>query len=182
MRCPERQQLIIIGVVFFVVAGFGAGSFYPLSRASTKLKSARAAQETAAVKVDHYRTMLPALREQATRLESSTSAFDIRIPERREFADLWEQIADVMNRYHLKGQIVQPGGEIAGDDINCIPISIQCSGSMSQIFDMLNSLSSFERMIRLEKLDIVNDSEFSGEVNLTAEAIVYYGNVSARNI
>ena len=182
MRCPERQQLIIIGVAFFVVAGFGAGRFYPLSRASTKLKSARAAQEIATVKVDQYRTMLPALREQAMRLESATSAFAIRIPESRQFADLWEQIADVMNRYRLKDQIVQPGSEIAGDDINCIPISIQCSGSMSQIFDMLNSLSSFERMIRLEKLDIVNDSEFSGDVKLTAEAIVYYSNASARNI
>lgn len=168
-------------MVFLVVAGFGVGGFYPLSRASTKLKSARAAQETATVKVDHYRTMLPSLREQATRLESATSAFDIRIPQSRQFADLWEQIADVMNRHQLKDQIVQPGNEIAGDDINCIPISIQCSGSMSQIFDMLNSLSSFERMIHLGKLDIVNDSKFSGDVRLTAEANVYYSNALARN-
>jgi Tfp pilus assembly protein PilO len=182
MRCPERQQLIIIGAAVLIVSGFGAGRFYPLSRASAKVKSARASQEIAALKADQYRTMLPALGERAELLKSATWEFDIRIPESRQFADLWEQIADVMNRHDLKGQIVQPGSEIAGEDINCIPITIECSGSMSQIFDMLKSLGSFERMIRLEKLDIVNDGEFSGEVKLTAEAKVYYRNAGAKNI
>ena len=53
---------------------------------------------------------------------------------------------------------------------------------MSQIFDMLKSLSSFERTIRVEELDLVNDAKFSGVLNLTAKANVYYRILTDKSI
>jgi Tfp pilus assembly protein PilO len=94
----------------------------------------------------------------------------------RDFAGLWQQIAEVMNKHNLKDQIVQPGTEIHGQTLNCIPISMKCSGSLDQIFGFFQSLNDFERLIRVEQIKILNDSDFAGQLELDVKASVYYRN------
>ena len=107
-------------------------------------------------------------------MRSVAGDFDRKIPKNRNFADLWDQIAKVMNRHNLQEQLVQPGTEIKGDELNCIPISIQCTGSHSQIFEFFKSLQKFDRLIRVESVTLTNDSDFTGRVKMDADANVYY--------
>lgn len=181
MKLPERQQLIIVAIAMAIICGFGAGRLYPLSRESLELKKIRASQEVESAKVDQYGAMLPAFRQRVQELEEETADFDVRIPGDRRFADLWQRMADVMNRHNLTDQIVQPGGEIVGERVNRIPIKIQCTGTVSQIFAMLGSLDEFERTIRIEKLELSSDDEFSGQVKLDAQANVYYHHAVNKN-
>ena len=107
-------------------------------------------------------------------MAQSLANYDKRIPENREFALLWRQIADVMNEHDLKDQLVQPAVEIPGAELNCIPITIRCSGRMEQIFEFLKSMEKFERVIRIEHFKLENDVDLRGWLRMNAEANVYY--------
>lgn len=174
MKRVEKQQLIIFGTAVAVILGFGGFWFYPLAGKSMDIKKMRAVQQESASQVAQYNALLPGLRKQVEQLTEETAAFQVRIPDNQQFADLWHQIADVMATHNLEDQIVEPGTEIVGESINCIPLTIKCSGTLSQIFDMLQSLDSFERTMSLDKVELVNDRDYSGKIQLISSANVYY--------
>ena len=90
-----------------------------------------------------------------------------------QFAELWQQIADVMNRLNLTDQIVQPGKENIGRTINSIPITIQCAGRSSSC-SSFSALRRFDRAVRIEKCQLLNDNDFSGQLKLNAVATIFY--------
>ncbi|RKY10369.1 MAG: hypothetical protein DRP65_06745 [Planctomycetota bacterium] len=174
MKLLQRQQVIIIVLAGALIIGFAMFLYYPLSRQTKAVQQADAAQSTAAAKADARKRQLPVLRRQTEDMEQLLQNFDKRLPTSREFATLWQQIADVMNAYNLKDQLVQPGNEIRGSRINCIPISIRCTGRLEQIFEFLESLEKLERLIRIENFKLENDKNFTGWLKMNAEANVYY--------
>lgn len=174
MKFLQRQQVIIIVLVGSIIIGFSIFLYYPLSRQTKAVQKADAAQSTAAQKADARKRQLPVLREQTEILAKELQNFDERLPDSREFAVLWQQIADVMNEHKLKDQLVQPGNEIRGSRINCIPISIRCSGRVARIYEFLKSLEKLERLIRIESFKLENDNDFTGWLKMNARANVYY--------
>ncbi len=174
MKYPERKQIQIIGIAAAIIVGFAVLRFYPLARRMTDIRQVRAAQDIAVGQVREYSIGIPVLRKQVGELRVSLTDYARRIPPGRQFADLWRRIADVMNEHNLQDQIVQPGSETTGPTVGCIPITIQCSGTLEQVFEFLKSLSDFERVIRIDKLQLLNDAEFSGRIKLIADAKVYY--------
>lgn len=174
MKFLQRQQIIIIVLVCSIIAGFAMFLYYPLARQTKAVEQADAAQSAAAARVDERKRQLPVLREKAEALQRKLENFDEKLPRSREFALLWRQIADVMNKHNLKDQLVQPGNEIQGQQLNCIPISIRCSGRGEQIFEFLKSLEKLERVIRIEHFRLENDRDLRGWLRMSAEANVYY--------
>ncbi len=175
MKSVEKQQLIIMGTALAVILGFGGFWFYPLAGKSMDIKEMRIIQQTATAQVEQYNALVPSLRKQVDQLTKKTADFNVRIPDNQQFADLWQQIADVMTTHDLEEQIIEPGAEIVGESITRIPLTIKCSGTISQIFGMLQSLDSFERTISLDKVELINDKDFVGKIKLIASANVYYG-------
>ncbi len=176
MRHLERQQWIIIGLCGLIVAGFVFLRFYPLMQRSAEIREVRRIQETDVARVRECAIELPVLRRRADALRQQTRDYARSVPENRQFAELWQQIADVMNRYSLTEQIVQPGKENIGRTVNSIPITIQCAGSFDQLFEFLGALRHFDRVVRIEKCRLANDSDFAGRLKLNASAVVYYQN------
>jgi len=174
MKFLQRQQIIIIVLVGALISGFAMFLYYPLAKQTKVVEQADAAQSSSAAKADARKQQLPLLRKKTEALARELQNFDKRLPASREFAVLWRQIADVMNKHDLKDQLVQPGNEIQGPQLNCIPISIRCSGRGGQIFEFLKSLESFERVIRIENFQLENDRDFTGWLKMNAEANVYY--------
>ncbi len=174
MKFLRRQQVIIIILAGSIMIGFAMFLYYPLVRHAKAVEQADAAQLAATAKADERKLGLPVLREQTEAMAKKLENYDRRLPPGREFAVLWQQIADVMNAHNLKDQLVQPGGEISGHEISCIPISIQCSGGLKQIFEFLKSIEKFERVIRIEHFQLENDRDFRGVLRMHAEANVYY--------
>lgn len=174
MKQLEKKQVQIIVIATVIILGFGVLWFYPLARGMTDIRQFRSAQDLAVAQLRGYNMAIPLLRKQADELRVSLEGYSRSIPPNRQFADLWHQMADVMNRHNLQEQIVQPGGETTGPTVGCIPITIQCSGTLKQIFGFLKSLADFERVIRIEKLQLLNDADFSGRIKLGADARVYY--------
>ncbi len=174
MKYPERKQVQIIGIAAAIIVGFGVLRFYPLARRMRDIRHLRSAQDIAVTQVREYSIGIPVLRRQVGELRVSLADYARRIPPGRQFADLWHRIADVMNRHNLQDQIVQPGSETTGPTVGCIPITIECSGTLEQVFEFLKSLADFERVIRIDKLQLLNDADFSGRIKLNADAKVYY--------
>ena len=174
MKYPERKQVQIIGIAAAVIVGFVVLRFYPLARRMRDIRHLRSAQDIAVTQVREYSIGIPVLRRQVGELRVSLADYARRIPPGRQFADLWHRIADVMNRHNLQDQIIQPGSETTGPTVGCIPITIQCSGTLEQVLEFLQSLADFERVIRIDKLQLLNDADFSGRIKLNADAKVYY--------
>lgn len=174
MKHPEKKQVQIIVIAAAIIVGFTVLRFYPLARRMARIRQTRVEQVAAVAQVRQYTLSIPALRRQAADLRVELVDYDRRIPGDRQFADLYHQMAEAMNRYNLKDQIVQPGGETTGQTVGCIPITIQCSGTLEQTFGFLKSLADFDRLIRIEELQLQNDAEYSGQIKLNAAAKVYY--------
>ena len=174
MKHPEKKQIQIIGIAAVIILGFGILRFYPFAGRMANIRRTRCQQNAAMAQVRQYTMGIPALRRQADDLRVKLADYDLRIPPDRRFADLWHQVAEAMNRHNLQEQVVQPGGETTGQIVGCIPIKIQCSGTFEQIFEFLKSLADFERLIRIEELQLQNDAEYSGRIKLNAAAKVYY--------
>jgi Tfp pilus assembly protein PilO len=174
MKHPEKKQMQIIGIAAVIIVGFGVLRFYPLARRMAEIRRIRRQQIAAVAQVRQYTMGIPALRRQADDLRVKLADYDLRIPPDRRFADLWHRMAEAMNRHNLQEQVVQPGGETTSQIVGCIPITIQCSGTLEHIFEFLKSLSDFERLIRIEELQLQNDADYSGRIKLNATAKVYY--------
>ena len=176
MRLLEKQQLIILALVAVAVIGFASLRYYPLARQTRAIRQTTAQQSNMIAATEEQARKLPQLRAKVDRLRQVAGTYDTRIPLSRDFAGLWQQIAEVMNKHDLKDQIVQPETEIHGQTLNCIPISMECSGSLDQIFGFFQSLDDFERLIRVKQIKIINDQDFAGRLKLDVKASVYYRN------
>ena len=174
MKHLEKQQIIIIIVALVLTAGFTLLRFMPMARRKAKLAEAK---ETTAIEIDSLKlksARLDSMRKELAELQKDLENYDSQIPTGRNFAALWKQIADVMKDHGLSDQLVQPETEIHGERISCIPISLQCSGTLKQIFALFDSLAGLDRLIRVEDVQLLNDSEYNGNVRMQAKANVYY--------
>jgi Tfp pilus assembly protein PilO len=121
-----------------------------------------------------HSALIPELKQQRDRLSVQLAPFDQKIPTGRNFAQLWQQIADVMNACNLSDQLVQPGLELKSDRLCSIPLTIECKGTLEQIFAFFQSLEGIDRLIRIEEVKLENDAAFDAAVKLSAKASVYY--------
>ena len=166
------NRMIVIAAV--IIAGFTVGRFYPLAMRMAKIRRTRGEQVAAVAQLRQYTMGIPALRRQADDLRAKLVDYDSKIPGDRQFADLWHRMAEAMSMHNLQDRIVQPGVETTSPLVGCIPITIQCSGTLEQTFEFLKSLADFDRLIRIEELQLQNDTEYSGLIKLNAAAKVYY--------
>lgn len=174
MRVFERQQALILlaGGVIFV--GFGLFRVIPILRHKQVLAKEMDQYIQSLEKMNTQSLKLPELKREKVQLEAQLPAFCEKIPEGRQFAQLWKQIADVMNECQLRDQLVQPGAEVKSGDLRCIPLKIECTGTLDQIFVFFQSLEAMDRLVCIESVQLENDSDFQARLKLNAAARVYY--------
>lgn len=174
MRCPEKQQLVIFSIALAIIAGFTVFRYLPLARETLAVRQAKADCALENSKIQTQIGQFSVVREQKANLEAAVGDYDAKIPDSRQFAALWEQISEVMNAHDLKDQQIKPGVEVEDGQLVCIPLSIQCSGRSGQIFALLRSLESFERLIRIDSLVIGRLEGGKDEIKINADAKVFY--------
>lgn len=181
MKSPDKQQWAIVIASGLVFAGFGVFRYMPLVRQKYAVQSRMEQQALILEQVTSHSAMLPELSLQKKELSQKLDAFTRKIPEGRNFAQLWEQIADVMDECSLTDQVVQPGSEVKSGMISCIPLTIEGRGTTEQIFKFFQSLEKMDRLIRIEEARLENGSDFNAIVQLTAKVNVYYQPLEANN-
>jgi Tfp pilus assembly protein PilO len=146
----------------------------PIQNRLKQIKRSREAQQIAISKGIAESKQVPALKEELEKLQETVGNFEASIPTERALGEFLHEIAELMNEYGFLEQEVQPGREIRAGAVSCIPINMQCKGTLGQIFKFFRSLQAMDRLVRIEQAELVNDSAFSGQVSMQAKAVIYY--------
>lgn len=170
----DRQQLIIMGLSAAILCGFAIFQYIPVIRQKHAIRDGMAQQDQLSEMIRLQSALLPELKQQEKQLREALVPFNQKVPQDRQFAQLWQQIADVMNECKLSDQLVQPGEELKSDQLCSIPLTLECRGSLKQLFAFFQAMENMDRLIRFEEVKFENDSDFNAVVKLNAKASVYY--------
>ena len=177
MKMPEKQQSIILAMTVIIIIGFGIFRYYPIAKQTQAVKEVENNQKIQSIVAKTQTQQLPMLYDIVKKLRTELADYDNQVPQSRRFAELYQQIADIMGRYDLEEQLIQHDSEIEGQDLNCIPITVQCSGMLSEIFELFKSIQALDRLIQIESVQIRNDADFSGIISVDARIKVFYRSI-----
>jgi len=170
----DKQQLIILALSAVILCGFGVFQYIPIARQKHAIGVQMKQQDQLSNMIYSQSVLLPELKHQEKQLLEELTPFSKKIPQGRNFAPLWQQIADVMNEYQLTDQLVQPGEELKSERLCSIPLTLECRGSLEQLFAFFQAMENMDRLVRFEEIKFENDSDFNAVVKLNAKANVYY--------
>ena len=174
MKKLDKQQLIILALSAVILGGFGFFQYVPVIRQKHAIWEQLTRQDQLSETICLQSAVWPELKQQEKQLQEELIPFSKKVPQGRHFAQLWQQIADVMNECKLTEQLVQPGVELKSDQLCSIPLTFECQGSLKQLFAFFQAMENMDRLIRFEEVKLENDSDFSAVVKLNAKASVYY--------
>ncbi|MHC4288172.1 MAG: type 4a pilus biogenesis protein PilO [Planctomycetota bacterium] len=170
----DKQQVIILGLSVVMLCGFGVFQYIPMVRQKHAILEGMAQQDQLSEKICSQSALLAELKQRGKQLQEKLIPFTKKVPQTRQFSQLWQQIADVMNECKLTDQLVQPGKELKSDQLCSIPLTLECRGSLKQVFAFFQAMENMDRLIRFEEVKFENDSDFNALVKLNAKANVYY--------
>ena len=170
----EKYQIIICILAVGVVGGFVLFRFMPLQKRKKAIELTKAAQQLAIVKSELEKQQLPVVTGQLLSLQKKIGNYDLKVPKDRDLGVFLQKVTELMDAQNLKEQLIQPGREIKTEKINCIPINMQCKGNVKQLFEFFKLLQKLDRMIRIEKIKLVNEKDFNGQVSMFTKAFIYY--------
>jgi Tfp pilus assembly protein PilO len=174
MWFKERQQVVICVLAGAMVGGFLLLRYLPLRNYAKAVKERETTQTFAIAKAAAESQQLPVLEEQLLKLRATVANSGTNIPLQRDIGVFLRKIADLMNEHNLKEQVIAPGKEIEADELKCIPVDMQCKGRLAQIFEFYKQLQGLDRLVRIETVVLVNDSDFGGEVDMQTKLVIYY--------
>jgi len=170
----ERKQIAICVVAGAVVAVFVLFSYLPLRQRVKTVELTKTAQTLAISKASMERVKLSAIKEQLLKLKRTVENYKVSIPAKRDLGLFLQQIAELMSKHNLKEQVIAPGKKIVVKELSCIPVDMQCKGTLAQVFEFHKQMQRLDRLIRIEQVKLANDSDFSGEVSMQTKVVIYY--------
>ncbi len=174
MLFRDKQQVTICVIAAAIVCVFVLFWYLPLRSKTNAVKQAKAERALAIVKGTDDAKQLPRLEEQLLKLGARLGDYEANIPEQRAHGVFLHRIADLMKEHNLSGQVITPGEEIEAEKFNCIPITMRCTGELAQISEFYRRLQNLDRLVRIEKVKLDNDTSYGGQVSMETEAVVYY--------
>jgi len=168
----QQVWICVIGVLF--VADFVFYGYLPSHRRLQTIKRSRMRQEHVIGMSALQAEALPALEERLKDARKTVRNYDDGVPTEGALGLFLRQIADIMTEHELSDQVVVPGRELEADELNCIPVHMNCTGTLIGVFGFFNDLQGLRRLVRIEKVTLANDREFSGTVTMETDAVIFY--------
>lgn len=174
MLFRDKQQVLICLLAGVMVAGFLLVRYRPLCQQMKFIRQSKKAHTIAVAKAVAQSSQLPVFREQVLRTRSSVGDYKAKVPGNRDLGAFLQQITNLMKQHDLTDQLIQPAEQIETERFNCIPVNMRGTGSLRQIFEFFASLQALDRLVRIESIELLNSSDFSGEVTMHADTVIYY--------
>jgi len=181
MQFFQRYKLVILAAAGAVVMAIFVFWYVPLQRSKARLIQAKMARQSALRQRQTQMQQLPKFGEQIERLRAEVGDFHSKIPAGRPaYGGFLEQITWLMNKHNLQEQSVQPQQQIEAEQVNCIPVNVQCKGSLGEIFEFFKSLQSqsgLKRQIRIAHVELANEQQLNpdkSQVSMRACIGIYY--------
>ena len=165
---------MILAAAGLLIGGFVVFRYVPRRRQMQQLQRATAAARAEASRTTAQAGQLPQLKRHLVELQSTVGDYDSKIPHDRQLGPFLQTIAGMMDRCALTDQLIEPGEEIEVGALRCIPVSMRCVGELKQVFEFFVSLQDIDRLVRIKKVKLANDKDFSGRITMQTEAFIYY--------
>lgn len=180
-RSSRRQQAWLYAVAVLFCADFVFYGYMPSYKRLQSLREAEMQQtrliETAAAQSKE----LPALKVRLTSTEQIVEHYESYVPAEVSSGLFLQEIARIMTEHHLADQVVVPGKEAESDGVGCIPVRVNCTGSLKDIFGFFRDFQAMDRLVRVEKVILQNDRDFTGRVTMDTDAVIFYRPQAARD-
>ena len=170
----RKRQMVIICAALLLTAGFVLLRYLPLRKQTKNMHQELSSRKLTIDRTVQSRAKLEKLNEKLVELQIKTADFEENVPQQKDIGLLLNSITELMNKQHLADQLIQPGVQINGDSLNCIPVKICGQGKLNQIFEFFRSLETFKRLVRIENVRLSNDKDFNGNLRMVTNALVYY--------
>lgn len=170
----EKKQIAICVVAGVVAVVFVLFCYLPLRQRVKTVKQTKTAQTLAISRASMERVKLPVIKEQLLKLKKTVENYKVSIPAKRDLGLFLQQIADLMSKHNLREQVVAPDKEILVKELSCIPVDMQCKGTLAQVFEFHKQMQRLDRLIRIQQVKLANDNDFSGEVTMQTRVVIYY--------
>ncbi len=174
MLFREKKQIVICVAAGAMAVAFMIFRYLPLRQRLKAVERIKAAQTLAISRASMEGKQMPVLREQLLSLQKIVGDYRARIPTGTDLGVFLQQIADLISRHNLKEQVIVPHKEIVMKDLSCIPVDMQCKGKLAKVFEFYKQMQKLDRLVRIESVKLLNDKDFSGEVNMQSKVIIYY--------
>jgi Tfp pilus assembly protein PilO len=172
LRSKQQTWIAVVAVLF--VGDFVLCGYVPSQRRLQALQAARAGQQRTIRTAAAQGEELPRLQQRLQDMEQMVASYGTRVPADGTLGTFLQQIAATMTRHRLADQVVVPGKEWASEGVNCIPLSMTCTGTLADTFGFFNDFQTLDRLVRIEQVTLTNDSGFTGQLRLQIEAVVFY--------
>ena len=172
----QKKQMTIFAIIALMAFTFFMFGYLPLRKKLSNVKQTLSKQKLAVMKAQIEKQHIPQVQILLSDLQGRISDFDSKIPDNRDLGNFLQQATKLMNDYGLKEQQIQPDAEIKAAAVSCIPIDMQCKGTLQQLFGFYDALRNSDRLIRIKKVGLNNDDGYSGNLTMKAKAVIYYLN------
>ena len=176
----RKQQVWVCIIAGLFLCDFILCGYLPSQQRLTSLLQAREHQRNAIHMAAAQGAELPGLKTRLRDTEAIVDRFEACVPADSALGAFLQRITAVMAAHELTDPVVLPGKEQEAEDLGCIPIHMTCQGTVTSLFDFFNTLETLDRMVRIDKVTLENDSDFTGKLTMQAEAYIFYQLKSSR--
>jgi len=166
--------MLIFAAAAVMVGAFVFFRYLPLRARNKGLKEQKALKILQVSEQRARSGQIPLLEAQLEELRAVVGDYEAKIPTDRALGPFLSTIADLMNRHNLTEQVITPEQQVPAEQLTCIPVKMQCKGRLAELFGFFDQLQKLQRLIRIERVKLTNDPEFSGQVSMETRAVVYY--------
>lgn len=169
----NKKQIVLISIIIAMIAGFFFLQYLPTMariKESKELEMQRQAQQA---KVDSDLHKLPDLMKKMESFKADIGDFDKRIPLERDYGVFLQDVTMLMQKYALEDQVVMPSDEKKYAELNCIPVTVECTGKLEQVFNFFKDVETSQRLFRIEQIRFEN-KEYNGSVKVYAKGSIFY--------
>lgn len=170
----RKQQAWLYVVAVLFCADFVFYGYMPSHKRLRSLRVAEIQQRRMIEMAAAQSKELPALRIRLKNVEQIVAHYDSYVPQEVSLGVFLQEIARVMTGHRLTDQVVVPGKEVESDGVRCIPVRMNCKGSLKDMFSLFHDFQGMDRLVRIEKIILQNDRDFTGRVSMETDAVIFY--------
>lgn len=168
----QQAWVYVVGCLF--VADFAFYGYLPAHRRLQSLHELQRQNARLVETAQSQQQALPGLRRTLEATEEAVAHYDQSIPVGRSLVSFQRQITDMMTENALTDQVIVPQSEVQADELVCIPVRMNCKGSLEGVFGFCRALRTMDRLVRIENLRLKNDTNYTGQISLEAETVIFY--------
>ena len=174
-RLSNRKRQVWVGVIAVLFVGdFVLCGYIPSRQRLKSLEDAKGQQRRTIEMAAAQGEELSGLKQKLANMQRIVESFHTYVPAESALGTFLEQIAGIMTECQLTDQVVLPGKEWETSSVSGIPIHITCKGTLTSLFDFFSRLEALDRLIRIEKVTLVNDNNLTGLISMQTEAVIFY--------